>query len=239
MTQNIYSNLFCLGLALSNVVISAAFVPCDHQNHATKLWCTSTDKVRSYSERSASLPFLPRPHNCKGYVGDVGFDPFQFSDRSFGMEFLREAELKHGRICMLAWTGWVAVDLGLRVYPTPDGWADLSSLAAHDALVHVDASDPRGWWGSPLAFVLYALIIPEWYFTKSTFEMRDGISTDRVAGDLGWDVLGFLNGKTQEEIDDMKLKELKHARLGMMAFSGVVAQSAIGGAESFPYISFL
>merc|ERR1719384_1828294 len=111
MTQNIYSNLFCLGLALSNVVTSTAFVPCDHQKHATKLHLTSTDQVRSYRERSASLPFLPRPQNCKGYVGDVGFDPFSFSDRSFGMEFLREAELKHGRICMLAWTGWVAVDL--------------------------------------------------------------------------------------------------------------------------------
>ena len=198
--------------------------------------CASTDEVRKLTERSEALPFLLRPQNCRGYVGDVGFDPFQFSDR-WSMEYLREAELKHGRVCMLGWSGWVAVDLGLHIYPVPEGWADLNSLAAHDALTTIDPSDPRGWWGSPLAFILYAIAIPEWYFWKSTSEMRmDGLSSDRVAGDLGWDVLGFLKGKTKKEVDLMKLKELKHARLGMMAFGGVVAQSAIAGSETFPYL---
>jgi len=61
--------------------------------------------------------------------------------------------------------------------------------------------------------------------------------TSREAGDLEWDYLYFLKGKSKEEVDEMKLKELKHARLGMLAFSGVVMQSAVIGATSFPYIS--
>ena len=33
-----------------------------------------------------------------------------------------EAELKHGRMCQLAVVGFAAVDLGARVYPTPDAY---------------------------------------------------------------------------------------------------------------------
>jgi len=70
----------------------------------------------------------------KGYPADVGFDPFRFSDFA-PMDFLREAELKHGRICMLAWTGFVAVDLGAKIYPLPEAYEGLTSVTAHDALV--------------------------------------------------------------------------------------------------------
>eukprot|EP00962_Isochrysis_galbana_P006957 scaffold1878_cov113-Isochrysis_galbana.AAC.14 len=44
---------------------------------------------------------------------------------------MREAELKHGRICMLAWVGYVAVDNGFYVPFAPH----VSSLAAHDTAV--------------------------------------------------------------------------------------------------------
>jgi hypothetical protein len=52
--------------------------------------------------------------------------------------------------------------------------------------------------------------------------------------DLGWNGLGFLTDKSKEDVDRMKLRELKHARLGMLAFGGVVTQAAMGS-ESFPY----
>ena len=42
-------------------------------------------------------------------------------------KWLREAEIKHGRICMLAFTGFVVADL----CPLPG--VTLSSVAAHDA----------------------------------------------------------------------------------------------------------
>lgn len=46
--------------------------------------------------------------------GDVGFDPIGFSS-FIPLDFLREAELKHGRICQLAVVGFAATDLGLRL----------------------------------------------------------------------------------------------------------------------------
>merc|ERR1719507_2535621 len=59
-------------------------------------------------ERSRSMPFLPKPQNLAGYAGEEQeFDPLGFSD-TFDIKWLREAELKHGRVCMLATVGFVA-----------------------------------------------------------------------------------------------------------------------------------
>merc|ERR1719469_236342 len=59
--------------------------------------------TREFGEKSQALPFVSRPINLAGYVGDAGFDPLGFSDR-FSMEYLREAELKHGRLGSLAFS---------------------------------------------------------------------------------------------------------------------------------------
>merc|ERR1719410_1085420 len=73
-------------------------------------------------ERSRSMPFLPKPQNIKGFAGEEAeFDPLGFSD-TFDIRWLREAELKHGRVCMLASVGFVAQQYltfpGFK--PTPD-----------------------------------------------------------------------------------------------------------------------
>lgn len=63
------------------------------------------------------------------------FDPLKFSEKSpEWVPWFREAELKHGRICMLATLGWVAVDLGIKLPDHP-----YSSLEAHNAAVQSGA----------------------------------------------------------------------------------------------------
>merc|ERR1719476_761740 len=62
--------------------------------------------VAAHVSSSKSLPFLPKPENLAGWVGeDQEFDPLGFSD-TFDLKWLREAELKHGRVCMLATVGF-------------------------------------------------------------------------------------------------------------------------------------
>ena len=63
-------------------------------------------------------------------AGDIGFDPLEISSL-VPLQWAREAELKHARICMLAFAGYVSVDLGFRVPFAPE----VSSLYAHDACV--------------------------------------------------------------------------------------------------------
>jgi Chlorophyll A-B binding protein len=50
------------------------------------------------------------------------------------VEWMREAELKHGRISMLAVLGWVAVDAGVRM-PGAGYESIKNSFVAHDASV--------------------------------------------------------------------------------------------------------
>jgi hypothetical protein len=46
----------------------------------------------------------------KTKAGDVGFDPLGISNL-IDVRWLREAELKHGRVCMLAATGMIVQDV--------------------------------------------------------------------------------------------------------------------------------
>jgi len=183
-------------------------------------------------ERSPALPFAPRPMNLVGYAGDVGFDPLGLSNQ-MELEFLREAELKHGRVAMLATTGWIAVDTGMRVYPVPEGWENINALQAHDAFV--GGALNSDFWYSPLGFILETLAILECLQINDVYKMRAGEKVDRVAGDLNFDTLGFLANASDEDVLEMKTKEVKHARLGMLAFMGIVMQSAYVGAADFPY----
>ena len=60
---------------------------------------------------SESVPFLKQPANLDGSLpGDVGFDPLGFSE-VFDVKILREAELKHGRIAMLAVLGYLTQEV--------------------------------------------------------------------------------------------------------------------------------
>ena len=52
----------------------------------------------------------------------------------------RQAELKHGRVCMLAVTGWIATDLGVR-FPG-DQFQTVSTVDAHDQMVQLGLMQP-------------------------------------------------------------------------------------------------
>lgn len=210
-----------------------------------RLWDTMVDKT----ERSAAIPFLPRPANLDGsMVGDVGFDPMYLSSipKNFAgfiqppqwedvpgiptLYWMREAELKHGRVCMLAWFGWVAADGGFgfplrfpgsiySVESIPD------SFSAHDVLVSQGS----------MGFLLLAVGFIEFCMNAVLVEVAKGES-DREAGDFNLDPLQFLKDKSPEEVNRMKLRELLNGRLAMLAFAGVATQTSLeGGVHTFPY----
>merc|ERR1719373_1061305 len=90
-------------------------------------------------EMSPSMPFLRMPKHLKGWVGgEKGFDPLGVTD-ALPVYWVREAELKHGRVCMLATLGWIATDLGARF---PAEMFQVSTIDAHDALVEKQVMQP-------------------------------------------------------------------------------------------------
>ena len=80
-------------------------------------------------------------------------------------------------------------------------------------------------------FLWFGLV--EVFATIALVQMLEG--SGREPGDFGLDPLGFLAGKSDEEVREMKMKELVHSRLAMFAFSGMVTQAVLTQGP-FPYV---
>lgn len=163
-----------------------------------------------------------------GLVGGEGpelknFDPLKFSENSpEWVPFFREAELKHGRIAMLATLGWIATDLGVKL---PGDVHQVSSLEAHNVFVSSGALLQVLFWTSLLEVISSPAVAA---LGKS----------DRAPGYFAFDPLGFSKNPASKK--KFELNELKNGRLAMLAFSGIVTQAALTG-KAFPckyYIYF-
>lgn len=122
-------------LFLSDAVIQAITCCLPLPDVYTRLWIIlagSLVAVAAYSgqvttvrastalgaSRSRSIPFLLQPSKLDGSLaGDEGFDPLGLSelDDALGLDlyWMREAELKHCRVAMLATVGFVGQELGV------------------------------------------------------------------------------------------------------------------------------
>jgi light-harvesting complex I chlorophyll a/b binding protein 1 len=186
-------------LAASSVLgTAAAFAPASTSSRAT---------MALNGEKSPAMPFLPYPEGCRGYIGDdIAFDPLNLSSY-FSMDYLREAEIKNGRIAMLAIVGFITVDLGIVVHPLGKG---LSSVAAHNAMVE------NGVMGNILIWVCVA----ECFSYLAVSEMMQG--SGREPGYYGFGTKYYEN-KSPEEVKKLKYNEIMNGRLAMLAFGGAVS----------------
>jgi hypothetical protein len=210
-----------------------------------RMWDSMVDKT----ERSKAIPFLPRAVNLDGSLpGDVGFDPFYLSSipKNFAgfiqppqweevegiptLYWMREAEVKHSRVAMLAWFGWLATDGAFGVtLRFPGALYSVENIPtayeAHNVLVDQGS----------MGFLLLAVGFVEFCTAAVLVEVAGGES-DREAGDYKLDPLQFLKGKTDEQIHKMKTREIANGRLAMLAFGAVATQTALeGGNHAFPY----
>jgi len=202
-------------IALALVASASAFVAPNALPAARQ---STTSRSAVTMEMSPSLPMLPRPMKLKGWVGDVGFDPLGLSEW-VPVEWLRESEIKHGRVCMLATLGYIAQDCGVRL---PGEIHQVSSLKAHDAAV--------GYGGMAQIFGFLFLFEIISYF--AIVEMLEG--SGRKPGDYGFDPLKFQKGMSDEDFATMQMKEIKNGRLAMLAIGGIVTQDAVFE-KGFPY----
>merc|ERR1719327_1814268 len=140
---------------------------------------------------SKAMPFLTAPAcQSSGLPGaETGFDPLYFSD-FLDIKWLREAELKHGRICMLATTGLIVQEFfSLPGYPgySPNPVEAFSSVPP-EALAQI--------FGFMAWLELY-------YFNDGKWTMMNMFEDkSRVPGDLGFDPLKFgENPATRERLE--------------------------------------
>jgi len=139
------------------------------------------------------------------------------------VRFIREAEIKHGRVAMLAAVGFA---IGESFHPLFGGDIDVPSYVAFQQ------TPLQTFW----PVVLVALAVPEVFSVfkfQSPFEgERWALRTDSKPGDLGFDPLG-LAPKSEADLLEMQTKELNNGRLAMIAIAGMVGQELASGAKLF------
>lgn len=152
-------------------------------------------------------------------AGDVGFDPLGLSTiNGVGIDlyWLREAEIKHCRVAMMAVAGFLWVEL---FGPAP-GCEAATAKNQMDAFWQLWKVHPQ--------YIAFGFIM------TGIIEMISGIATttgresgERAPGDFGFDPLKFA--KDEKTMKDLQLKEVKNGRLAMWAAAGMVLQGCTTG----------
>jgi len=159
------------------------------------------------------------------------------------IKWFQNAEIKHGRIAMIATIGFMVQKSGVHfpLYLGPTGsnafhpesatnwylsstsgvtFSDIAKAAPLDAIKMVPA---EGWL--------------QIFFAAGLFEavafQRQWNEEGRVPGDYGYDPLGFTKregGFDSDEIKSLRMKEIKNGRVAMMTIAAWVSNEAIPGA---------
>jgi len=172
-------------------------------------------------DMSMSLPFLKRPALLDGRTlpGDRGFDPFNLSSSPDALLWHRKSEMKHGRLAMLACAGWVSAEL---LHGPISNLLNMPYMLASNDRVPSVLNDGLSHAGSYPAFWIVTIALAAMVeFGESAREMR--MSTLDPT-DMGFDPLGFLDGKTRRQKFFLREAELFYGRLGMLAITGFAIQ---------------
>jgi len=164
-------------------------------------------------------------------VGDKGFDPLGLATSQEKLKNFREAEVKHGRLAMLAALGWplseelngpISKALGMPSLLQPgcssSNAADCAEVLSRAPSVlngGLTSVSPIYW----IAIIAFSGAV-EFYASK----IKRG--PNYLPGDLGFDPLGLYQGKDPAGKLDIQLKELNNGRLAMIAITGYAFNEA-------------
>ena len=135
-------------------------------------------------------------------------------EQAAAVNWMREAELKHGRIAMLAAAGWPLAEL----------WNPFISLDGHNG--RAPSLFNGGLFDFPiLPFFLLAMGGASYLELQSAERAKSG----RFPGDLGFDPLGIYYQEGPTKQNELRLQEIKNGRLAMMAITGFSVQEFLWG----------
>merc|ERR1712222_304958 len=181
--------------------------------------------------KSQSLPFMDRPTALDGTLaGDVGFDPLGFAKTKDDVIRYREAEIKHGRLAMLAAAGWPLSEVFDKKIATA-----LSLTPVLDASNRVPSLLNGGLGKISPAYWVGCLGVAAIIDVLGQLRMK---SDGYMPGDFGLR-LGYPSDEAGQK--RMQLAEIKNGRLAMVAILGFAVQEFVskqGVIDETPFFFF-
>jgi hypothetical protein len=172
------------------------------------------------NDRSEALPFQKRPHALDGtFAGDVGFDPIGFASSKEDLWKYREAEVKHGRLAMLASAGWIFAER----FDRP-----LAQLFSMEPVLDASNRNPallNGGLGKVSPVYWVSCLVAAAAIDLNGIE-KSRNDPNYFPGNLGWDPLGLYPSDPSGQ-RRMLLAEIKHGRLAMIAITAFAFQEFV------------
>jgi len=169
-------------------------------------------------------------------IGDYGFDPLNLGSEETFVPF-REAEIKHGRLAMLAAVAWPLQEI---LHPIIVDVMRGSGIAAKDVMAETNGFSPsllNG--GLEQLEVAPGLMLA--IYMASVLELKDlkareaqGLKFNeydkaKLPGDLSFDPFRITRDLPREEKVEFLEKELLNGRLAMIAITCYVAEEVLFG----------
>ena len=172
---------------------------------------TTNDAIADVTsgDMSTALPFVTRPAYLDGSMaGDAGFDPLGLAANPDRLKFMREAELKHSRIAMLAAVGWPAAEL------------------VHNNMAHSLGLKSMLQAGERVPSILNGglahTMADYWPYMTAALVAGGAIEAFAATGALE-------SAPLDESKRSLELSEIKHGRIAMFAIAAMASQEAFTG----------
>lgn len=179
-------------------------------------------------DRPLWFPGNPAPAHLTGELaGDYGFDPLGLIDEPERRKWFVQAELQNGRWAMLGVAGILFTSLARRAGADLPDWWNAGEVLAKTSPIPLPS------------MIAVELLLFAFVETKRLMDLRNpgsqadgsflGITTPLKGTENGYpggpffDPLGMARGD-EKIYKDYKTKEIKNARLAMVAFVGFIAQ---------------
>ncbi|CAN0189751.1 unnamed protein product [Ectocarpus sp. 12 AP-2014] len=210
-----------LGTAATLIFSSTAFVTPMVVRSAAPASYDSAVKMSAGSDYLATLPGAP-------FSNGKIFDPLELAvgAEPGDIKLWREAEIKHGRVAMLATVGVVVAEQYHPFFMGPDY---IGPAVGH--FQEITAQFPQFW-----AYSLFGMALIEYntitkaYEEPSPITGEGGLREEYSPGDLGFDP-AKIKPKNPVRLKKMQTKEINNGRLAMIGIAGMLVQELVNGQD--------